>query len=74
MRARPPAAAWSVDDASTFAPLKEFKLLQLLSSLHRCEGLYDGASSRHLLLKAAATAKDRKVWCNRCGYLGSPNL
>ena len=31
-RRRPPAAAWSVDDASTFAALKEFKLLQLLST------------------------------------------
>ena len=30
-RRRPPAA-WSVDDASTFAALKEFKLLQLLSA------------------------------------------
>ena len=29
---RPPAAAWSVDDASTFAAQKEFKLLQLLSA------------------------------------------
>ena len=27
-----PAAAWSVDDASTFAAQKEFKLLQLLSN------------------------------------------
>jgi hypothetical protein len=27
-----PAAAWSVDDASTFAAQKEFKLLQLLST------------------------------------------
>ena len=26
------AAAWSVDDASTFATQKEFKLLQLLST------------------------------------------
>ena len=31
-RRRPPAAVWSVDDASTFAALKEFKLLQLLSA------------------------------------------
>ena len=31
-RRRSPAAAWSVDDASTFAALKEFKLLQLLSA------------------------------------------
>ena len=33
-RRRPPAAAWSVDDASTFTALKEFKLhvLQLLST------------------------------------------
>ena len=29
---RPPAAAWSVDEASTYAALKEFKLLQLLST------------------------------------------
>ena len=31
-RRRTPAAAWSVDDASTFAAQKEFKLLQLLST------------------------------------------
>ena len=31
-RRRSPAAAWSVDDASTFAAQKEFKLLQLLST------------------------------------------
>ena len=31
-RRRPPTAAWSVDDASTFAAQKEFKLLQLLST------------------------------------------
>ena len=72
-RRRPPAAAWSVDDASTFAALKEFKLLQLLSTDAKAF-----TTARRLgiffLLKAAATAKDRKVWCNRCGDLGSPNL
>ena len=31
-RRRSPAAVWSVDDASTFAAQKEFKLLQLLST------------------------------------------
>ena len=58
-RRRTPAAAWSVDDASTFAAQKEFKLLQLLSTdkkafvTARRLGLY--------LLNSTATAADRKI-------------
>ena len=70
-RRRPPTAAWSVDDASTFAAQKEFKLLQLLST-DKKEGPLDGASPRSLL-KATATAQgDRKVWCSCGGDLGTP--
>ena len=64
-----PAVAWSVDDASTFAAQKEFKLLQLLSTDKKAFA----TARRSLLaqLQAAATA-DRKVWCRWCVSLGSP--
>ena len=63
--------AWSVDNASTFAAQKEFKLLQLLSTDKKAFA----TARRSLLaqLQAAATA-DRKVWCRWCVSLslGSP--
>ena len=64
-RRRSPAAAWSVDDASTFAAQKEFKLLQLLSTDKKAF-----AAARRLGLfspeTATATGSDRKV--NRFGH------
>ena len=50
-RRRPPAA-WSVDDASTFAALKEFKLLQLLSADKK-------ALRRHVALASSQLNRNR---------------
>ena len=66
-RRRSPAAAWSVDDASTFAAQKEFKLLQLLSTDKKAF-----TTARRLGLFFLNSA-DRKVWCCCEGGLGAPH-
>lgn len=62
-RRRSPAAAWSVDDASTFAAQKEFKLLQLLSTdkkalaTARRLGLYSTQPQLQQTARSSAAAK-----------------
>ena len=66
-RRRSPAAVWSVDDASTFAAQKEFKLLQLLStdkkafSTARRLGLFSARPQPQQTARSGAAAKAAPV-------------
>ena len=62
-RAAPP---WSVDDASTFAALKEFKLLQLLSTDKQALATARRLGLSFLLPLAVATNQQVTRWQWRC--------